>query len=117
MYYSDENCEDRLLAQLLEEAKGYVDSGYQILKIKVGKNMAFDENLIREFRSNFSKIKLAADANHAYQFKEAIRVGKWLEECDYSWFEVTFIDIFPILLQMFDSAKKISSFRLWTFLQ
>jgi len=87
MYYSDEICEDKLLTQLLEEAKGYLDSGYHILKVKVGKNMAFDENLIREFRSHFPKVKLAADANHAYQFKEAIRVGKWLEECDYCWFE------------------------------
>lgn len=79
--------EAELLEIILEEAAGYVDRGFGALKIKVGKNMAFDELQVRSLRSRFPDTKLMADSNHAYDLPEAIKMGRVLDECGYAWFE------------------------------
>ena len=86
MYFKDLE-ESALIQQILEEAQGYVSQGFTSLKIKVGKNLDFDQKLIVAMRENFPKIRLMADANHAYDLKEATRMGKVLQEHDYYWFE------------------------------
>jgi D-galactarolactone cycloisomerase len=87
MYFRDDKPEDEMLEELLVEADGYVSQGYAMLKVKVGKNLPFDIKLIEAFRSRFPDTMIAADSNHAYNFKEAIRIGRVLEENDYCWFE------------------------------
>ncbi|MDG1667756.1 MAG: mandelate racemase/muconate lactonizing enzyme family protein [Opitutae bacterium] len=87
MYFRDDKPEDEMLEELLEEAAGYVAQGYTMLKVKVGKNLEFDTKLIEGFRSRFPTTKIAADSNHAYNYKEAIRIGRVLEANDYCWFE------------------------------
>lgn len=79
--------EPQLLEMLLAEAGGHVKQGYGALKIKVGKNIPFDQQLIREMRRAFPETRLMADSNHAYDLPEAIKVGRVLDEHEYSWFE------------------------------
>jgi D-galactarolactone cycloisomerase len=79
--------ENEQLKQIVDEAKGYVEQGYKSLKIKVGKNMNFDERLVHLMRETFPSIRLMADSNHAYDLKEATRMGRVLEKLDYYWFE------------------------------
>ena len=79
--------ESKLLDKILKEAGSYVEQGYQALKIKVGKNIAFDKKLITSMRVAFPNIRLMADANHAYDLPEAIEVGRILDDCKYAWFE------------------------------
>ena len=86
MYFSKVD-ESKLLDKILKEAASYVDQGYQALKIKVGKNIAFDKKLITSMRVAFPNIRLMADANHAYNLPEAIEVGRVLDDCKYAWFE------------------------------
>jgi D-galactarolactone cycloisomerase len=87
MYYRDDKPEPEMLDELLEEAAGYLAQGYQFLKVKLGKNLAFDKQLIRRFRECFPETLLAGDANHAYNFKEALTIAKVLEANGYTWFE------------------------------
>ncbi|HUT89547.1 MAG TPA: mandelate racemase/muconate lactonizing enzyme family protein [Thermoguttaceae bacterium] len=79
--------EDALIEALAREATGYRDQGYRALKIKVGKNVAFDLRLIETIRDALPEMTLMADANHAYDLPEAIRVGKALDEARFAWFE------------------------------
>lgn len=86
MYYA-EVPEDKLLDDILKEAAGYVDQGYGALKIKVGKNLAFDKRLIAELRKTCPDSRLMADSNHAFDLPEAIEIGRELDRYGYSWFE------------------------------
>jgi D-galactarolactone cycloisomerase len=85
--YFRELPEAQLLELLLAEAAGYVKQGYAALKIKVGKNIPFDVQLVREMRRAFPETRLMADSNHAYDLPEAITVGRVLEEQSFAWFE------------------------------
>ncbi|MEM8893615.1 MAG: mandelate racemase/muconate lactonizing enzyme family protein [Bacteroidota bacterium] len=76
-----------LMKMILEEAQVYIEQGYEALKIKVGKNLCFDKLQIRTMREHFPDIQLMADSNHAYDLREAIEVGRVLDECHYTWFE------------------------------
>lgn len=87
MYYRDDKPEAEMLEELLDEAAGYVAAGFSFLKVKLGKNLSFDKELIQRFRERFPDVILAGDANHAYNFKEAVAIGKILEAHDYAWFE------------------------------
>lgn len=86
MYFRKQG-EDHLLETIMTEAQEYVGQGFTALKIKVGKNMAFDKQLIVAMRKTFPKIRLMADSNHAYDLPEAIEIGRLLSEQNYSWFE------------------------------
>lgn len=87
MYFRDDVNEADMLNELLEEATGYIKQGYSFLKIKIGKNIDFDLKLIAAFRAKFPSTQIAADSNHAYNLKEALKVGRLLEKCQYAWFE------------------------------
>lgn len=86
MYYTDLD-EDALLSSLVNEAVSYAEDGYSAMKIKVGKNIPFDEKLIVAMRKALPNTVLAADSNHAYDLPEAVRIGQLLDEHDYAWFE------------------------------
>ena len=87
MYYRNDKNESDMLDELLDEAEGYLSQGFEFLKIKLGKNMTFDREQVRRFRERFPNTQIAADSNHAYSYKEALQMGKLLEELDYAWFE------------------------------
>ena len=79
--------EAELVDIIVDEAQGYVSDGFSALKIKIGKNMTFDKQLIGLMRRTFPDTRLMADANHAYDLSEAIEIGRLLDEHDYKWFE------------------------------
>ncbi|TDF34454.1 mandelate racemase/muconate lactonizing enzyme family protein [Alteromonadaceae bacterium M269] len=86
MYFRDME-EDILLESLVQEGVGYAEQGFEAMKIKIGKNIAFDERLIAAMRKALPDITLAADSNHAYDLPEAIRIAQVLDEHNYLWFE------------------------------
>lgn len=79
--------EAHLLDTILKEAAGYVEQGFRALKIKVGKNPAFDKQQVQAMRRAFPDLQLMADSNHAFDLPEAIAMGRLLDEERYSWFE------------------------------
>ena len=86
MYFTQKD-DHALLESILSEANHYVDIGFEALKIKIGKNIGFDRTLIKAMRQTFSKLDLMADSNHAYDYNEAIQIGRLLEKNSYTWFE------------------------------
>ncbi len=73
---------------LVEEALGYLDQGYQAMKLKVGFGLSDDLDKVRAIRKAMGgKAKLMLDANCAYNASEAIWLGKRVEESDIFWFE------------------------------
>jgi D-galactarolactone cycloisomerase len=91
--------EHDLLNTILAEAQTYAEQGFEALKIKVGKNLAFDKLQVREMRKAFPKLKLMADSNHAYSLPEAVEMGRVLEAENYSWFEEPLSPEHPELFQ------------------
>lgn len=79
--------EPELLPMLLAEATGCVERGFEALKIKIGKNLAFDRKLIVAMREAMPEVRLMADSNHAYDLAEAIEIGRLLADQNYAWFE------------------------------
>ncbi|MHC4403071.1 MAG: mandelate racemase/muconate lactonizing enzyme family protein, partial [Planctomycetota bacterium] len=86
MYFKDMP-DDRLTEALIEEAHGFRSQGYDKLKIKIGRRIDFDVRLVERMRQALPDATLMADANHAYDLPEAIRVARALERADFAWFE------------------------------
>lgn len=82
-YYPDQPWKlDNLVRDLESEASGYVDGGFDILKIKVGL-LSIEDDLRRVEavrRGVGDDIALLVDANHAYTSNGAIRMARALEE-------------------------------------
>ena len=58
------------------------------MKMKVGLGPKEDLKLVQAVRDSIGKdFKLMVDANHAYNLKDAIYVGKGLDELNIYWFE------------------------------
>ena len=58
------------------------------MKMKVGLGPKEDLKLVQAVRNSIGKdFKLMVDANHAYNLKDALYVGKGLDELDIYWFE------------------------------
>ncbi|RMF90966.1 MAG: mandelate racemase/muconate lactonizing enzyme family protein [Planctomycetota bacterium] len=85
--YFVQTSEDRLLDAICTEAQTYWARGFRAMKIKVGKNPAFDHKLIAAVREAVPDAVLMADANHAYSLSEALDIGRTLAEFGYTWFE------------------------------
>jgi D-galactarolactone cycloisomerase len=77
-----------IVGALVREANDYVEQGYTGIKLKIGFNMSDDMKKIRAIRKAIGDhITLMVDANHAYNSKTAIEIGKVMEECHVAWFE------------------------------
>jgi D-galactarolactone cycloisomerase len=89
--YYPEDFEDmpKLLRALEEEALSYTDSGFQLLKIKIGLlPLAHDIERIRVIRQAVGpSIGLLVDANHGYNAATAVRMGRMMEPFDIRFFE------------------------------
>jgi D-galactarolactone cycloisomerase len=72
-----------------KEAESYSESGFQILKMKVGLlPVEQDAERVATVRTAIgSDHMLLVDANHAYNRKTALRMGRALERFDVRWFE------------------------------
>ncbi len=75
--------------ELCEEAQGFIDEGFQSMKIRLGKP-TWQEDIYRvaAVRNAIGdRIELLSDANQSLSTKHAIRLGRELEAYDVSWFE------------------------------
>ena len=86
-HYFRELKEETLLKTIILEAEQNITAGFKALKLKIGKNFNFDCKVIDGVRKEFPEAFLMADANHAYNFNEAVRIGRKLDENRYSFFE------------------------------
>jgi D-galactarolactone cycloisomerase len=79
----------KLLRALEEEALSYAESGFELLKIKIGLlPLAHDIERIRIIRQAVGPgIGLLVDANHGYNAATAVRMGRLMEPFDIRFFE------------------------------
>jgi D-galactarolactone cycloisomerase len=75
--------------RLADEAIRHFESGFTLMKVKLGFGVDDDIACMREIgRSIQGKpIRLMVDTNHAYGRTEALRLGRALEEYDLCWYE------------------------------
>lgn len=75
--------------ELCEEAQGFIDEGFQSMKIRLGKpTWQEDIDRVAAVRNAIGdQIELLSDANQSLSTKHAIRLGRELEAYDISWFE------------------------------
>lgn len=79
---------DDLPGRLIDEAKTYVDQGYQAVKMKVGLGVAQDVRHVRALRLAVGEeIDLMVDANHAYSRSEALSFARQVEPLNIRFFE------------------------------
>ena len=78
-----------ILHALEKEAAGYTNSGFQLLKIKVGLlSLKDDIERLRVIRAAVGPdIGLLVDANHAYNSAVAVRMGRLMEPFGVEFFE------------------------------
>lgn len=73
---------------VVDETRGYVEAGFHAVKIKIGFDVEEDLRVIAAVREAIgSERNLMVDANHGYDFLEAIEVGKRAEAFGVDWFE------------------------------
>jgi L-alanine-DL-glutamate epimerase-like enolase superfamily enzyme len=74
---------------LVEEAAELIDTGFRSMKIRLGKpGVDEDVERVAAVRDAIGpEIELLADANQALTVKQAIRLGRELEEFNLAWFE------------------------------
>jgi L-alanine-DL-glutamate epimerase-like enolase superfamily enzyme len=75
--------------ECLAQAAEFIDGGFRAMKIRLGKpTIAEDVERVRALRDAVGAgIELLADANQVYSVKQAIRLGRALEEFELGWFE------------------------------
>jgi D-galactarolactone cycloisomerase len=77
-----------LVSEFEREAASIAALGFTATKMKVGMGRAKDIELASAVRRGAGdKLKLMADANHAYMAGEAIQVGQGLRDLGFYWFE------------------------------
>ena len=77
-----------LLDRFSEESASIVDQGFRAVKMKIGLSPERDIELTETVRQSIGPdIKLMVDANHAYTTREAIPLGRELEQLGVHWFE------------------------------
>ncbi len=75
--------------KMLKESQEAIDLGYDILKIKVGKSISEDFEIIKSIAQTFPDITLRVDANQAWSPKESLYLLRKLEK----------LDIYPELIE------------------
>ena len=79
---------NELITLFKEESKQIKSKNFKAMKMKVGLGPREDLKLVQAVRDAVGKdFKLMVDANHAYNLKDALYVGKALDELDIYWFE------------------------------
>ncbi len=75
--------------ELRTEAAAFVEQGFRAMKLRVGSERTDDDvERVRAVRDAIGPdVGLMVDANQKFRAKEAIRLGRRLEEFDLTWFE------------------------------
>lgn len=75
--------------ELVREAAGFLDQGFRAMKIRVGNSDSRkDFERVKAVREAVGpSIEILTDANQALRPKQAIRLGRMLEELDVGWLE------------------------------
>ncbi|MCS7115936.1 MAG: mandelate racemase/muconate lactonizing enzyme family protein [Nitrososphaerota archaeon] len=73
---------------MARRAREWVDEGHDQIKVKVGMGVERDIMNLRAIRREVGNgVEIMVDANSAYNFTKALRLGKVLESMEISWFE------------------------------
>lgn len=77
------------IEELIDEMVGYVEEGYDFIKMKIGHNNPEDDyRRIEAVRKAVGeKTKIMVDANQRWSASEAIQIGKRLQDLGVVWFE------------------------------
>ena len=79
---------DDPVKDLVDEAATYVQQGFKAMKMKIGFGPDRDLKNVKAVREAIgSNVLLMVDANHAYDARTAIRLGRNIEKYDIYWFE------------------------------
>jgi D-galactarolactone cycloisomerase len=75
--------------RLAEEAIRHFESGFRLMKVKLGYGVADDIVCMHEIASAIQgkPVTLMVDTNHAYGRAEAIQLGRTLEQYNLRWYE------------------------------
>ena len=72
----------------LRQATGFVESGFNAIKVAVGINLEDDLKFIKELRDKFGyDLRIALDANCSLSFKKAVSFARALERFEIHWLE------------------------------
>jgi len=73
---------------MAKRAKEWVNEGHDQIKVKVGMGIERDEINLKAIRDEVGyDVEIMADANSAYNFSKALKLGRILESLQISWFE------------------------------
>ncbi|TBR41100.1 mandelate racemase/muconate lactonizing enzyme family protein [Marinomonas agarivorans] len=77
-----------LAERFAKESADIVTGGFKAMKMKIGLGIREDIQLVEAVRKSIGDdIRLMVDANHAYTAREAIPLGRELEQLGVEWFE------------------------------
>lgn len=77
-----------LKERFAEDSAEIRDAGFKAMKMKIGLGVKTDIELTEAVRNSIgADTGLMVDANHAYTTREAIELGRKLEQLDVAWFE------------------------------
>jgi len=73
---------------MAKKAREWVDGGHDQIKVKVGMGVEQDGENLKAIREEIgNNVEIMVDANSAYNFSKALKLGRVLESLDISWFE------------------------------
>lgn len=79
---------DNLEEELVSEALHYKREGFKAIKMKVGLGIKKDVKYVAAIRKAIgTDMRLMIDANHAYNYREALELAQKVSLYDISWFE------------------------------
>lgn len=80
---------DASLTDIANEAAAFVDQGFTAVKLRIGSDdISSDVERVRTLRSAIGdSVRLLVDANQKFTPKDAIRLGRLIEQYDITWFE------------------------------
>ena len=80
-------------ARLAKEARMHVDSGFRSMKVKLGFGLQDDIKTMRAIGEELNReladgsVELMVDSNHAYGRRDALQLGRVLEDYPLRWYE------------------------------
>ncbi|PMG28336.1 MULTISPECIES: mandelate racemase/muconate lactonizing enzyme family protein [unclassified Shewanella] len=78
---------DDLEARFTDESARIKEIGFKAMKMKIGLSPDRDIKLVEAVRRGIGDMQLMVDANHAYTTREAIPLGRELQNLGVNWFE------------------------------